>query len=269
MSNRSKLEQSAKKRFGQNFLKNELILDRIIKSIPHNNLDIIEIGSGLGDLTKKLLKFQNSVITFEVDKDLFNLLDNLFELEIKEKKLIIKYGDVFNYWHSNNLINKNYNLVANLPYHLATKIILKAFEDSNCLNILVLVQKEIAEKFSAKTYNRNFSSLSVLAETIGSAKMLFDISPENFTPAPQVISTLFLVEKNKEIDKIFNLSFKNFLKISFKQPRKRFFNNLISFYNKDVVQLIFAHFNIDKNIRPHEVTTSIYHQIFYKIEELQ
>ena len=175
MKNKLQLEKSAKKKFGQNFLKNDLILDKIIKSIPHNNLDIVEIGSGLGDLTKKLLKFQNSVITFEVDKELFNFINTLFELEIKEEKLITKYGNVFDYWDNSNLIKKNYNLVANLPYYLATKIILKAFKDSNCKTILVLVQKEIAEKFSAKTYNKNFSSLSVLTETIGSAEMLFEI----------------------------------------------------------------------------------------------
>ena len=267
MKSKLELEKYAKKRFGQNFLTNELILDKIIKSIPLNNLDIVEIGSGLGDLTKKLLKFQNSVTTFEVDKELFNRINTLFKIEIEKKELIIKYGDVFLYWNNNNLIKNNYNLVANLPYYLATKIIVKAFKDINCKNILVLVQKEVAERFSAKENDRNFNSLSILSETVGSVEMLFDVLPENFTPSPKVISTLLFIKKNKNVNKIFNLYFEKFLKISFKQPRKKLLKNLILFYNKNLIESVFSQFNINTNIRPHQVATSIYHQIFYKIED--
>ncbi|WP_281951812.1 16S rRNA (adenine(1518)-N(6)/adenine(1519)-N(6))-dimethyltransferase RsmA [Nitrosophilus kaiyonis] len=252
----------AKKRFGQNFLKDETILEKIIQSMPKNDNVIVEIGPGLGDLTKRLIT-KKDVIAFEIDKDLCNILKKDFEKAIKEKKLILKCGDVQDHW-KNSLVDRPYDLIANLPYYVATNIVLNALRDKNCKNILVMLQKEVAQKFSAESKEKDFSSLSVLAQTAGVVKKLFDIKPEAFEPAPKVMSSILLINKKKSLD---DKNFENFLKIAFSAPRKTLLKNLSSKYSKDNLKKVFEQLNILPNIRPHQATTSIYHQLYEILEK--
>ena len=111
----------AKKKFGQNFLKDSVVLDRIIQAIPKEifsdkDCDLVEIGAGLGDLTKKLLEI-SKVKSYEIDEDLFIVLNQTFKKEIDEKKLILTLGDALKIW--DKISQKNYFLVANLPYYLS------------------------------------------------------------------------------------------------------------------------------------------------------
>jgi len=133
----------AKKKFGQNFLKDETVLQKIVEAMPNNDNKIVEIGPGLGDLTKYLVDVK-SVEAFEVDTDLCKLLQKKFDKEIATKQLHINCGDVLEAWQS-SLVDEDYDLVANLPYYIATNIILKALADPKCKNILVMVQLEVAE----------------------------------------------------------------------------------------------------------------------------
>ena len=109
--------------------------------MPKDNNLIVEIGPGLGDLTEKLLQ-KNKLVAYEIDTDLCKILKEKFDIELI-------CGDVLDSWQSGKLREEKYNLIANLPYYVATNIILKALNDENCENILVLIQKEVAEKFSA------------------------------------------------------------------------------------------------------------------------
>ena len=104
----------AKKKFGQNFLKDQSILRKIIEAMPNNDNKIVEIGPGLGDLTKFLVNVK-SVEAFEVDTDLCKLLQSNFKKEIATKQLHLNCGDVLSVWKS-KLIDEPYDLVANLPY---------------------------------------------------------------------------------------------------------------------------------------------------------
>ena len=121
-----KLLLRAKKKFGQNFLKDQSVLAKIIEAMPKNNHKVVEIGPGLGDLTKFLVDVK-SVEAFEVDTDLCKLLQSKFDKEITTNLLHINCGDVLEAWQG-SLINEDYDLVANLPYYIATKIILKKME---------------------------------------------------------------------------------------------------------------------------------------------
>ena len=114
----------AKKKFGQNFLKDETVLQKIVEAMPKNDNKIVEIGPGLGDLTKYLVDVK-SVEAFEVDTDLCKLLQSEFKEEIATKRLHINCGDVLKAWKS-SLVDEEYDLVANLPYYIATNIILNA-----------------------------------------------------------------------------------------------------------------------------------------------
>ena len=257
------LSEFANKRFGQNFLKNDAIIKRIIQSIPNDDLRVAEIGPGLGDLTKELVLTRN-VTAFEVDKRLCEHLQNTFSEALHTATLTINCGDVLERWESNKLLNENYHLVANLPYYIATNIILKALKDEHCQSVLVMVQKEVAEKFSAQAGEKAFSGLSVLTQTVGFGELLFDVGSENFVPPPKVTSSILLIRKNRSED---NKGFEDFLKVAFKQPRKKLSKNLSINYPKDKVEAELQKLEVSLTIRPHEAETSMYHHLYTELNK--
>ena len=255
----------AKKEFGQNFLKDDLVLNKIIQSMPHNDNHIVEIGPGLGDLTKNLVKYKD-VTAYEVDTDLISILKSKFANELENEKLTLKHIDVLKAWDEQNfLYNGKYDLIANLPYYIATNIILRAFEDELCEHIIVMVQKEVAIKFTAKVNDKEYSSLGIITETISKdSKILFDVPPEAFDPMPKVTSSILYIKKDlsKKIDKDFN----KFLKVCFVQPRKKLSKNLSSIIEKSKISAIFEELNLNDNLRPHEVSASLYSQMYTKVK---
>lgn len=257
------LAEFASKKFGQNFLKNDVYLHKIIQSMPNDNLRVAEIGPGLGDLTKELVKARN-VTAFEVDKRLCEHLTTEFEEPIRQGNFELRCGDVLERWESGSLLDEPYHLVANLPYYIATNIILKAFKDELCQSILVMVQKEVAVKFAASAKQKEFSALSVLATSVGKATLCFEVEPEAFVPPPNVTSAVLLIEKDQSRD---DEKFERFLKIAFAQPRKKLSKNLMTSFSKDIVNQIFAKLELDSNLRPHEAETSIYHHIYNELKD--
>lgn len=257
------LSEFANKRYGQNFLKNDAIIKQIIQSIPNDDLRVAEIGPGLGDLTKELVLTRN-VTAFEVDKRLCEHLQRLFCDSIYDERLEINCGDVLKQWEDNLLLNEPYHLVANLPYYIATNIILKALKDENCQSILVMVQKEVAQKFSANSGEKSFSGLSVLTQTVGYGELLFDVGAENFVPPPKVTSSILLIRKKRSED---NSNFEEFLKVAFKQPRKKLSKNLATHYNKDKIEALLQELGVSLTIRPHEAETSMYHHLYNELNK--
>jgi len=257
------LAEFASKKFGQNFLKNDMYLHKIIQAMPNDNLKVAEIGPGLGDLTKELVKARN-VTAFEVDKRLCEHLTTEFEEPIHKGTFELRCGDVLERWESGSLLDEPYHLVANLPYYIATNIILKAFRDEHCRSILVMVQKEVAVKFAAVAKQKAFSALSVLATSVGKATLCFEVEPEAFVPPPNVTSAVLLIEKDRTRD---DEKFESFLKVAFQQPRKKLSKNLMAVFSKDMVNQTFAKLDLDPNLRPHEAETSIYHHIYNELKD--
>ncbi|MBD3793258.1 MAG: 16S rRNA (adenine(1518)-N(6)/adenine(1519)-N(6))-dimethyltransferase RsmA [Campylobacterales bacterium] len=262
MNDIKNLAEFADKKFGQNFLKNSAIVQQIIQAMPNDRLPVAEIGPGLGDLTKELINVR-SVTAFEVDKRLCEHLRKSFDEPIRQKALTIQCGDVLEHWGQNqSLLDKPYHLVANLPYYIATNIILRALKDSHCQSILVMVQKEVAEKFSAQSGERVFSALSVLTQRVGYGELLFDVGAENFVPPPKVTSATLLIKKQRSED---DPEFEDFLKVAFKQPRKKLSKNLAVRFEKDKIEALFLQLDIESNIRPHEATTDIYCHLYNEL----
>ncbi len=255
----------AKKEFGQNFLKDSSILNKIIESMPHNNNHIVEIGPGLGDLTKNLVKYKD-VTAYEVDTDLIGILKSKFATEIENRKFELKHIDVLKAWDElKSLYNGKYDLIANLPYYIATNIILRAFEDELCEHIIVMVQKEVAEKFTACVNDKEYSSLGIITETISKeSRILFDVPPEAFDPMPKVVSSILYIKK--DLSKKFDKDFNKFLKACFVQPRKKLSKNLSSILDKAKISTTFKELNLDDNLRPHEVSASLYSQMYTKVK---
>ena len=249
----------AKKKFGQNFLKDETVLRKIVEAMPKNENKLVEIGPGLGDLTKFLVDVK-SVEAFEVDTDLCKLLQSTFKEEIATKRLHINCGDVLEAWQS-ELVDEPYDLVANLPYYIATNIILKALADPMCKNMLVMVQLEVAEKFCAQVGEKVFGSLSVITQSVGKSHIVVKVPPTAFDPAPKIDSAVFLIQKSADRS---DEDFEGMLRVAFKQPRKTLMKNLSAKYEKELLQKAYERLDLTLTIRPHQVTTHDYHQL-YKI----
>ncbi len=253
----------AKKKFGQNFLKDQSVLRKIVEAMPKNDHKVVEIGPGLGDLTKFLVDVK-SVEAFEVDTDLCKLLQSNFKKEIDTKRLHLHCGDVLESWKS-SLIDEPYDLVANLPYYIATNIILKALEDPMCKNILVMVQLEVAEKFCAQVGEKVFGSLGIIAQSVGTARVVVKVPPTAFDPQPKVDSAVFLIEKKSDRS---DEAFEKMLRIAFTQPRKTLMKNLSSQYEKQELLEAFEKLSLTLTVRPHQVCTQDYHQLYKIIRSL-
>jgi 16S rRNA (adenine1518-N6/adenine1519-N6)-dimethyltransferase len=180
-------------------------------------------------------------------------LQSTFKEEIATKRLHINCGDVLQAWKS-ELVEEPYDLVANLPYYIATNIILKALADPMCKNILVMVQLEVAEKFCASSGDKVFGSLGIIAQSVGTAEIVVKVPPTAFDPQPKVDSAVFLIRKN----------FEDMLRVAFSQPRKTLMKNLSSKYEKNIIQDALSELELKLTIRPHQVDTHDYHQL-YKI----
>jgi 16S rRNA (adenine1518-N6/adenine1519-N6)-dimethyltransferase len=247
----------AKKRFGQNFLRDESVVHQIIQSMPLTPHRIAEIGPGLGDLTKYLVDVK-SVTAFEVDTDLCKHLQHHFADAIATSKLTLRCGDVLETWKS-ELLDEPYDLVANLPYYIATNIILKALADPACKNMLVMIQREVAEKFSATPNEKAFGALSVIAQSVADIEIVLHVPPTAFEPAPKVDSAVLLISKRTNRN---DEGFENFLRVAFTQPRKTLNKNLTACYDGDSLTQAFETLNLEKTIRPHQLRTSDFHQLY-------
>lgn len=250
----------AKKQFGQNFLQDQSILRMIIEAMPDDDRTIAEIGPGLGDLTNFLVDVK-SVEAFEVDPDLCKHLNEIFTDEIMTGRLTLHCGDVLVRWES-ELLDEPYALVANLPYYIATNIILRALADTKCEYLLVMVQREVAEKFSASPGEKQFGALSVIAQSVAEVSILVHVPPEAFLPPPKVDSAVLLIKKTANRQ---SGAFEQMLKTAFAQPRKTLLKNLSGRFGKEEVVAALTRCGYASTIRPHQVSTADYHQLYSQL----
>ncbi len=229
---------------------------------------VVEIGVGLGDLSAKLLNHFD-LVAYEIDKQLCERfmerfpkgrfrLHNIDVLELESK--------------SGWLCDEPYILVSNLPYYIATKIILNALKDDKCVGLVVMTQKEVAEKFCACVGKSEFCALSVLTQSLSeSVQIVVNVPPSAFIPPPKVDSAVFCIEKNGAK---WSADFEKMLRFAFSAPRKRAIKNLDSLVDSvgeiaenGAMSAIFKSLGINENARAHQISTENYHQIFIKIQE--
>lgn len=256
------MQIKAKKYFGQNFLKDQSVKQKIIKAIPKSDL-IVEIGPGLGDLTRELLGICHSLRCFEIDTELFAILQKSFANEIKSAHLELINADA-SALCDDEISQKSYFLAANLPYYVATNMILRALRDERCLGFVVMIQREVALKFSAQPKQSEHCALSLLASLYGDCELLFEVLPNCFEPAPKVTSAVIRLIKvkkakleNKEIK-----NFENFLRLAFISPRKTLLKNLSTNFDKTRLEQIFKILNLSQTIRPHELNLTLFLDLF-------
>jgi 16S rRNA (adenine1518-N6/adenine1519-N6)-dimethyltransferase len=205
---------------------------------------------------------KKAVVAIEIDDRLYQGLKVKFDRELRDGRFTIINGDVMELRKKGGLPTEPYDMIANLPYYIATSIIIDALQDKNCKNILVMVQKEVAQKFTAAPGMKEYSSLAILASMVGKARYLFDVPKEAFTPRPKVTSAVFEIRKNENE---YNYEFASFLKIAFTQPRKRLLKNLTTKFEKSVLAETFKDLEIPETIRPHEAEASLLFRLFSKL----
>ncbi|AJA90388.1 16S rRNA methyltransferase [Borreliella chilensis] len=237
-----------RKLWGQNYLINENIRQKIIESLElKKNEKIWEIGPGLGSMTAILLKKTNFLTAFEIDLKYSEILNEKFG-KLKNFKLI--KGDFLKkYKNENKNINK---IFSNLPYNIASKVISRLIEENFLKEMVFTVQKELADRMIAKINSKNYSSFTVLVQSHFTVIKIIDIGKSNFYPAPKVKSTtLKLIPKNPNIK-----DFKDFNKLVrtvFSSRRKKLKNTIINFVeNKAVLREDFLKEYLDK--RPENIS---------------
>ena len=253
----------AKKSLGQNFLKDDNILNMIASSIETKNDLIIEIGPGMGALTKKLVNKDSYVIAYEVDE---RTKEYLLPLENDKTKII--YKDFLKTDIKEDIKDIKYNnlyIMANIPYYITTPIIEHIIESNIPVKEMVLlVQKEVAERFSAKPKTKDYGSLTVYLNYFYDIKKLFNVKNTCFTPAPKVDSAVVKFTRKDNNYNIDGISFSKFIKECFSMKRKTLRNNLKN-YDFDKVKEVLDKYNYPESVRAEEIPLETFIEIFKKL----
>jgi len=211
---------SPSKSLGQNFLIDNNIIKKILDvSNPLKNDSILEIGSGMGNLTSELSKKAKQIIAVEKDEKMCIILKNL---NLKNVKIINK--DILKV-NLDKEIPQNYKVIANIPYYLTSKLIRKLLESGNKpSNITLMIQKEVAERICHIKEKSNLLSLSVWF--YAKPEIQFLVSKNSFYPKPKIDSTVIKITPyKKKRSKKFNEDFFKIIKAGFSHPRKQLINN--------------------------------------------
>jgi 16S rRNA (adenine1518-N6/adenine1519-N6)-dimethyltransferase len=224
------------KKFSQNFLLDENIIKKIIKESGINeSSNVIEIGPGLGALTKYIVKVAKKVLIYEVDQDLIPILNDFF----KEDKHVIILNQDFLKSDINIDINKyldnsdNVELISNLPYHITTPIIMKVLEESqNIKSLTLMMQLEVAKRLTSKPNTKDYNALSIIIQDQCKSDYLFKVPKSVFKPIPKVDSAVIKLTRLNIKESINKRDFYRFVHNSFSQRRKTLVNNLSDSYSE-------------------------------------
>lgn len=258
-----------KKQFGQNFICDENIINNIIeKSKIDKDTLVIEVGPGAGSLTNKLALNAKNVLCYEIDTEVKPILEN--NLKDYDNVEII-YNDFLLCNVNDDLKKYKYGklyLVANLPYYITTPIIMKLIDDHvNIDKIVVMVQKEVGDRFKAKPKTKDYGSLTVFLNYYFEIKKVMDVSKNVFMPKPNVDS--IVVEFNK-INKNYNVKnediFFKIVKDSFKQKRKTIKNNLRD-YNLEKIEKVLIDNNFSLSSRAEEIPIEVFVKIANELSD--
>lgn len=249
-----------KKMYGQNFIIDENIINNIIRlsNIDEDTL-VIEIGPGAGSLTYKLSKFSKNVLCYEIDETLKELLlDNLKETN----NVDIKFCDFLKADVMSDIKKYNYKklyVVANLPYYITTPIIIKFIEEEIPVDkIVVMVQKEVGDRFKAQPNSKEYNSLSIYLNYYFDIRKILDVSRNVFIPKPNVDSIVLELTKKENKFKLNNSKlFFKLVKDSFNQKRKTLKNNLKD-YNLEIIENVLKKYSFDLNVRAEQLSIDIF-----------
>ncbi len=235
------------KALGQNFLQDQNIVEKIVRLANLNpNSSVVEVGPGLGILTKELAKNSKSVVAIEKDKRLYSYLDSMdFGANVKfvlgdALKLNIRDVVVSNLIDEVRYIDDDWSLVANLPYNVATPLVLEVLRKTTFIKkLVVMLQAEVADRFLAETQSKSYGAVTVKLNYLSSVTKLMKVSPKVFFPAPKVTSTVVEIVRKKvgNSDAKFNEWLFTIIDEAFKTRRKMLRNSLMDYVTQENFEL--------------------------------
>ena len=257
----------SKKSLGQNFLIDREVLNNIVNTAVIKDKTILEVGPGTGNLTSFILKNKpKKIFVIEKDDDLAKNLDETFK-----GQLTIINDDILNV-NENSIFKENVTVFGNLPYNISTEILSKwiiNLKEEPWFNCLVLMfQKEVADRIIAKSNTSTYGRLSILSNWKLNIKKIFDIKPESFSPRPKIDSTLLLfTPKNKFFKLKDPKNLEKITRIFFNQRRKMIKKPYNKLFNGN--QKILDELKIDLNLRPQNLDFNTYYQLTSLYENLR
>ncbi|MDB2601380.1 16S rRNA (adenine(1518)-N(6)/adenine(1519)-N(6))-dimethyltransferase RsmA [Candidatus Pelagibacter bacterium] len=257
----------AKKSLGQNFLIDREVLEKIVSITDITNKEVLEIGPGSGNLTTYILKKKpKKLYVVEKDDDLAILLKEKFDTEIK-----IINDDILKVSES-TISDQKLSVFGNLPYNISTEIlsrwILNIGSNFWFDSLILMFQKEVADRIISEFNNSNYGRLSILSSWKLNVKKILDIKPQSFSPRPKIDSSLLLftpkenffkLKDSKNLEKITRIFFSQRRKM-LKKPFNQVFDN-----GKEVAEK----FGIDLNLRPQNLEPEVYFKLVKEYEDLR
>ena len=244
-----KYDVSASKRFGQNFLINQGVLNKIIDAADVDGKNVIEIGPGLGSLTMGLLQKADTVTSYEIDEDMIRVLEG----ELQNDNFTLMKGDFLKEelsWEGKR------TLVANIPYYITSDILFKIFDNRDKFDRCVLMmQDEVATRLSAPVGSKTYGKLTLTTQLFTkNLKKEFVVSPGSFMPAPKVKSAVVSFDMNHDVLEN-SKDLKDFFKIMFSFRRKTLLNNMKQLNIETVEAMkIIEDLNFKPSVRPQELS---------------
>ena len=250
-----------KKRFGQHWLVNKKILEKIKEVADLNENDfILEIGPGRGALTSKLLDSEiRKLHAIELDKDLINLLNNKFN---DNDKFSLQQGDILSL-NLDSINNKFTKVVANIPYNITGPILdifvgrLGVLRDYNYTKIIFLMQKDVVDRILSKEGSSDAGALSIKMQLLSKVRKICDVAPSSFSPPPKVFSSLVVFEplkNNLRLDISVEKYIDKLLRISFNSRRKMLRNTLNSILSNEEINELSEASKVCFNLRPQDIS---------------
>lgn len=262
----------AKKNFGQNFLVDASVTGRMASTLRDDGV-VIEVGPGIGSLTEELAKRAKHVRSYEIDERLIPVLEDtlkdydnveivlqdILETDINKElqPLVEKY--------------KHIEFAANLPYYITTPVLFKLFESNIPFEkIVVMIQKEVADRFSAKPGTKEYGALSVESQYLYDVKKLFNVPRTSFNPAPNVDSAVISFTKHEKNEAVDNEElFFELVKACFKQRRKTLYNNLREYFDsKEKSESLLLKANIPLETRAEMLDLNQYIELYKALKEI-
>ncbi|MFI3260796.1 MAG: 16S rRNA (adenine(1518)-N(6)/adenine(1519)-N(6))-dimethyltransferase RsmA [bacterium] len=253
----------AKKKFGQNFLIDNIVLDKISNAVLASEKDlIIEIGPGRGALTHRLVEKKCNVLAYEIDNDLIPVLNTFKKENLKIKNIDFLESDI-----NNDISTYNYDklfIVGNLPYYITTPIIdhiLKS--DIKHESLTIMVQLEVANRFLSKPKSKDYGYFTVFLQHFYDVELVTKVKNTSFEPAPKVESAVINLTCKKDVINIEKEYF-DFLKICFKEKRKTLKNNLRD-YDFNIIEEILIKHDLTAQARAEECSGEVFIDIYKKL----
>ncbi len=248
------------KRFGQNFIDDDNLLNKIVDlSGVMENDTVLEIGVGAGTLTRSLTEKVKYVYGYEIDKSLQQVLarslegvDNaeiIFRDFMREKMVDVE-----------KMIDGDYVVVANLPYYITSPIVMRLMEEATkCKRIVIMVQKEVAERFCATEATADYGAITLAIDVKANSKIILNVDKTNFFPMPKVDSAVVRIDIDpNKYNVLSKKAFREVVRVAFSSRRKTLVNNFINLFNlpRNICEELLTKCDIDLLARGETLSTA-------------